>query len=256
MNTDIIILVILFVFILLLILLMFSFLKRIVEKINKISKEYYLDKVQVYDNLIQEKENRLNELNDEIEKRKIEKEEDESKDEIIESKNDSSEYEVNIKKVDYQDENILQQVKTIDEKFNLNEEELIKKFIERVSKNQSFEKYNELKNYQDKLNSKVCYEMSSKNAKEQEEFLRNLFKNNQEIINDFMKENKKMNIIVFRPYLDKILAKEDPFIYVYVSDKNKNYDYISNKIQTIYDNRIYRGIMIKYKNRMYDFCIK
>ena len=256
MNTEIVVLVILFIFILLLILLMFSFLRRIVEKINKASKEYYLDKVQVYDNVIQEKENQLNELNEEIAKRNSEKEEDNSWEEIIESNADSSEYEVNIKKVDYLDENILQQVKTIDERFNLNEEALIKRFIEKISNNQNFDKYIELKSYKDKLNSKYCYEISSKNAKEQEKILRDLFKSNQEIVNGFINKNKKMNIIAFRPYLDKMLANEDPFVYVYVSDKNKNYDYISDKIQTIYDNKIYRGIMIKYKNKMYDFCIK
>ena len=235
---------------------MYVFLKRIVDKINKVSKEYYLDKVQVYDNLIQEKEKKLNELNEEIAKKNSEKEEENSKEEIVENNNTSSEYEVSIKKIDYQDENILQQVKNIDEKFQFNEERLIKRFIEKYANKENLNKYNELKKYKEKLNSKVCYELSSKNAKEQEKIIRDMFSNDQDIVNKYMKKNEKMNIITFRPYLDKLISEEDPFVYVYVSDKNKDYNYLSDIIHTIYDNRIYRGIMIKHKNKMYDFCIK
>lgn len=234
---------------------MYIFLKRIVDKINKVSKEYYLDKVQIYDNLIQEKENKLNQLNDEISKIDSEKEEN-SKEEIVENNNNSSEYEVNIKKINYQDENILQQVKVIDEKFNINEEDLIRRFIGKIPNNQNYDVYNELKRYRDKLNSKVCFELSSKNAKKQEEYIRSIFKNKEEIVNNYMKKNSKMNIISFRSYLDKIMSKMDPYVYVYVSDKNINYDYLSDIVRTIYDERIFRGVMIKYKNKMYDFCIK
>ncbi len=134
---------------------------------------------------------------------------------------------------------------------NLNEVENIEEENERKRKN-----IEELKKYKEKLNSKVCYELSSKNAKEQEKIIRDMFSNDQDIVNKYMKKNEKMNIITFRPYLDKIISEEDPFVYVYVSDKNKDYNYLSDIIHTIYDNRIYRGIMIKHKNKMYDFCIK
>ncbi len=257
MDTELVVLIILFIFIILLIFLMYIFLKRIVEKINKASKEYYLDKVQVYDSIIQEKEKKLNELNEEIARKKDNFENNNSNEEIInKDKNVSSLYDINVKKIDYQDENILQQVKKIDEKFTFDEEALIKSFVAKNVNNLNFTKYDELKKNRAKLISKVCYELSTKNSKEQETFLRGIFENNQEIVDTYMKKNKKMNIITFRQYLDRILVEEDPFVYVYVSDEKKNYNYLSKNILTIYDNKIYRGIMIKYKNKMYDFCIK
>ncbi len=256
MDTELVVLIVLFVFIILLIFLMYIFLKRIVEKINKVSKEYYLDKVQVYDHLIQEKEKKLNELNEEIAKKNDEINEKNSNEGIANINNVSSGYDVNIKKIDYQDEDILQQIKLVDEKFNLDEEKLIKDFLVKKVKDNNFDRYDQIKKIRARLNSKVCYDLSTKNAKDQEAFIREISSECQDIIDDYINKNKKMNIITFKPYLEKVIKEEDPFVYVYVSDDKKNYNYLSDNILTIQDKKIYRGIMIKYKNKMYDFCIK
>ena len=257
MDIEFVVLIILFIFIILLIGMMYFFLKRIVERINKVSKEYYLDKVQVFDSLINEKEKKLNELNGEIEKKnKAVEEEKSEKEVVVAEKNVSSEYDLNIKKIDYQDETILQQMKAVEKKFSFDEEALIKEFIRKKVKSCDFTKYNELKKIKAKLSSEFCYELSTKSAKEQESYLRELFEGHPEIVDKYREKNKKVNIISFRPYLDKLVLEEDPFVYVYVSDEKKNYDYLSDNIVTIHDNKIYRGVMIKYKNKMYDFCIK
>ncbi len=235
---------------------MYIFLRRIVDKINKASKEYYLDKVQVYDYLIQEKENKLKELNEQIEKKKKEANEKNNKEEIVRNNVVSSGYDVNIKKINYQDEDILQQIKMVDNKFKFDEESLIKQFIERYVKEKDFAKYERVKNLGETLNSNVCYELSTKTAKEQEAYIRNISSENKDIIDKYMSKNKKMSIITFKPYLEKVIKESDPYLYVYVGDDKKDFNYISDNVITIRDKKIYRGIMIKYKNKMYDFCIK
>lgn len=216
-----------------------------------------MDKVQVYDNLIQEKEKTLSKLNEEILEKNKEKEEKNSSEGIVNSdRNVSSGYDVNIKKINYQDEDILQQIKLVDRKFNLDEEALIRDFLAKKVKDYDFAKYDQMKKIRARLSSKVCYDLSTKNSKEQESFLREIAGDNKGIIDDYLEKNRKMNILTFKPYLDKMIKDEDPFVYIYVSDDKKNYNYLGDNVLTIQDKTIYRGIMIKYKNKMYDFCIK
>ena len=42
---------------------------------------------------------------------------------------------------------------------------------------------------------------------------------------------------------------------VYVGDKSENYDYLSKYIKTIYSADIYKGIKIKYQNKIYDYSL-
>ena len=65
-----------------------------------------------------------------------------------------------------------------------------------------------------------------------------------------------MNIISFRSYLDKIMSKIDPYVYVYVSDKNINYDYLSDIAQyegTLLDKREFvRNYLDRTYQRFYN----
>ena len=40
-----------------------------------------------------------------------------------------------------------------------------------------------------------------------------------------------------------------------LTDKNENYDYLSDNIKTIYSTDIYKGIKIKYQNKIYDYSL-
>ena len=54
----------------LLVFFMFLILKKTVDKVNEQTKSYFVGKLQVYDGLINEKEEQLNKINEQIENNK------------------------------------------------------------------------------------------------------------------------------------------------------------------------------------------
>jgi hypothetical protein len=47
----------------------------------------------------------------------------------------------------------------------------------------------------------------------------------------------------------------DPTIYVIVGGEDENYDKLDDRIKTIFDDRVYKGIKIIYKNKLYDYSL-
>ena len=100
-----------------LILVMFLILKNAVTKISDQTKAYFVDKLQAYDYLINEKEEKLNEINKQIEEKELGIEED-NKD----SDNKNYEFDYNIidlfNATKYQDSSLFELNKLIDKEFN------------------------------------------------------------------------------------------------------------------------------------------
>lgn len=71
----------------------------------------------------------------------------------------------------------------------------------------------------------------------------------------FTETNTNPNIDNFINYLNELIDLNNPLIVVYVGDKNENYDYLSDNIKTIYSTDIYKGIKIKYQNKIYDYSL-
>ena len=117
---DIIIVIIVFAIVILLIAIMFFFLKRTVIRINQQSKDYFVDKLQAYDDLISQREETLKGLNESIElkqKELLEKQENTVKEEAV--------FLYDQQNIDYQDDKIFQKLKKVESRFNINNEVLI-----------------------------------------------------------------------------------------------------------------------------------
>lgn len=56
-------------------------------------------------------------------------------------------------------------------------------------------------------------------------------------------------------YLDQLVDLNSPKITILVGSKNENYDHLSDYIETKYSDKIYRGLKIIYKNKVYDFSL-
>ena len=111
---DIIIVIIVFAIVILLITIMFFFLKRTVVRINQQSKDYFVDKLQAYDDLISQREETLKGLNESIElkqKELLEKQENAVKEEAV--------FLYDQKNIDYQDDKIFQKLKKVESRFNI-----------------------------------------------------------------------------------------------------------------------------------------
>ena len=47
----------------------------------------------------------------------------------------------------------------------------------------------------------------------------------------------------------------NPKITILVGNKSENYDHLSENIETVFNDKIYRGIKIIYRNKVYDFSL-
>ena len=101
-----------------LIFLMFIILKRTVRIVNEQTKSYFVNKLQGYDDLIADRENKLNEIDELIKSREIGKENN--------KKENNGGYAFDTSVIDlfnstqYQDKNIFELNKKIDENFVIN----------------------------------------------------------------------------------------------------------------------------------------
>ena len=195
---DILILIVVFAIISLLVVVMFFLLKKTVIKINQQSKDYFVDKLQAFDKLILEKEEVLKGLNESIEARQkeilSEKEEIESKQSV---------YLYDQKSIDYQDEKIFEKLKRVEDKFNINTESLIKRFVKNYFTDETVSKYNELVKIREKLSQDFVYKMVSKGPREQESNVREILGELVKILYDFKKKHKKFSLLGFISYFDK-----------------------------------------------------
>ena len=231
---------------------MFFILRKTVKTINEQTKLYFVDKLQEYDNIIDKKEEKLNQINKEIKEKELQKEEKEST-----GDNNNYEFDYNIidllNKTKYQDKNIFTINKKIDEKFNINYVEIIKKFIENIKEDNQYDFCINIKN---KFTSNNIYLLKSLSNEEQENKLKELLNENEyKIYNLYKQLSTNKNIDGFIDYINETIDLNNPKITVYVGDQKENYDYLNKNIKTIYKEDIYKGIKIKYQNKIYDYSL-
>lgn len=235
-----------------LIFLMFLILKKTVRIVNEQTKSYFVNKLQGYDDLITERENRLNEIDELIKSREIGKEG--NKKELLKG---GYAFDTNVidlfNSTQYQDKNIFELNRKIDENFVVNYEELVKDFLTFCDDSNDYEFCLNLRN---KFDSERIYELKSllPNVMEEEmkKFLSakeyKIYEAFKLIINDKSIEN-------FVIYLDQLVDLNSPKVIILVGSKHENYDHLSEYVETKYNDKIYRGLKILYKNKIYDFSL-
>lgn len=236
-----------------LVFFMFFILRGTVKKINTQTKLYFVDKLQEYDYMIDQKEEKLNRINQEIK----EKESKVSDDDISFSKKD---YEFDYKIIDllnktkYQDKNIFELNKLIDEKFNIDYVALLKKFLESVHDDGTYQFCVDLRN---KFTSEVIYELKIMTLDEQNKYLSELLDKREYLIYKLYQEldGAKASVDGLIDYLNELIDLNSPNVLVYVGNKNENYDYLGKYVKTVYSKDIYKGIRIIYQKRIYDYSL-
>ena len=231
---------------------MFLILKKTVKIVNSQTKSYFVNKLQNYDNLIEAKENKLNEIEELIKNREIglkeEKEENKGKEynfdtDVIDLLNQTK----------YQDKNVFELNKKIDEKFIINYEELIKDFLSFTDDNKAYEFCLNLRN---KFDSDTIYKFKTIIPSKLDEAYREYLNDREYSVYEAFKLVTVQNTIEnFIDYLDRMKELNSPYIKILVGSRNENYNYLSEYIETIFSSKIYRGIKIIYKNKIYDFSL-
>ena len=237
--------------IVLLVMFMFFILKGTVKKINSQTKLYFVDKLQEYDYLINQKEEKLNQINQEIqEKEKLRVEDSTS------AKKKTYEFDYQIidllNKTKYQDKNIFELNKKIEEKFIINYEDLLKDFLSNIKDNNKYDFTLKLRN---KFTPDEIYKIETLLPEERDKYLKELLTDEEYKVYEIFVISNKFNMVDFIDYLNRLIELNNPTVTVLVPNKNINYDYIDSKIKTKVSDNIYRGIKIIYKNKVYDFSL-
>jgi len=235
-----------------LVVLMFLVLKSTVKKINSQTKLYFVDKAQEYDYMIDKKLDKLSKIKQEDKEKELNKEE-------IDNSINSNNYEFDYKIIDllnktkYQDKNIFEINKMIDEKFDIDYIGLIKEFLKNIHDDGTYKFVSDLRK---KFDSNTIYQIKILSEQEQMELLKkNLNAKEIQVYKAYLKITNKHNIDSFIDYLNELVDLNSPTITIYVGNKTENYDHLSNYIKTIYSKDIYKGIKIIYKNKIYDYSL-
>ena len=243
---------IIYAVLIILVYFMFKTLKNAVSKLGDDSKRYYVNKLSEYDKLIDDKEKVLNILNEEIKNKKVEAESIKS---IV--KNEGIDFDVDIidilSRTKYQDTDILELQRTINEKFNYNYEKIVEEFISKVDLTKN---YNFCKRYRKKFTNSKIYEYKTIDNDELDRRLKeDLSAKEYEIYELYKSTHLKFNFDEYLSFLDELLILNDPHIIVYVGEKNISYNRLGKYVNTKYDPTIYKGIKVLFRSKMYDFSL-
>lgn len=240
-----------FTVIILLVVLMSLILKNAVKEVDKKSKSFFVDKLQEYDYLIEEKEKRLSELESELEKRK-----NGLKDTSSNSSNPNYDFDSSIidllTETNYLDKNIFALNKKIEEKFIINYEDLLKDFLSNIKDNNRYEFTLNLRN---KFTPDEIYKIETLLPDDRDNYLKEILTEEEYKVYEIFIASNNFNMVDFIDYLNRLIELNNPIIEVLVPNKNINYDYIDSKIKTKVSDNIYKGIKIVYRNKVYDFSL-
>ena len=235
-----------------LIFLMYLILKKTVRIVNEQTKSYFVNKLQGYDDLITEKENKLNEIDELIKNRELGRENNKK-----EHTRGGYAFDTNVidlfNNTQYQDRNIFELNKKIDENFVVNYEELVKDFLTFCDDSKDYAFCLTLR---DKFNSEQIYRFKSMMNDEMDKELKEFLTEKEYKVYDAFKliinEHTIENFVI---YLDQLVDLNSPKVIILVGSKYENYDHLSEYIETKYNDKIYRGLKIIYKNKVYDFSL-
>ena len=241
--------IILTIIVLVLAVILFFALKKLIASITTDSKDYYLKRMQDYDDEILSKAKELELMGSKDENPSVE----------VNNKEKSSVKQVVdkdllniINDTEYASENVLKLANKVDEIFNIDEEKIIKEFISKVEINEDYKVYQSL---YDRFSPNLIYKLKMLNKETQIKQIKEMIPDNEfEVFNSYLKTHK-YKLDRFLLDLSLLIERSRPNIEVLVGNKNKNYDNLNPYIKTIYDEDIYKGIIIKYQDRIYDYSI-
>ena len=236
-----------------LVFLMFMILKKTVGIVNTQTKSYFVNKLQGYDDLIHDKENKLQEIDDLIKDKEKGIKEDNNNKELSKSYAFDTNVIDLLNSTKYQDKNVLEINKIIDENFVVNYEELVKDFLSLCDEDTN---YDFCLNLRGKFDSDTIYKIKSMMDDDKEDMIKKMLSEKEyKVYEAFKLIVSDHSIENFIDYLDQLVDLNNPKITILTGNKSENYDHLSEYIETKFNDKIYRGIKIIYRNKVYDFSL-
>lgn len=271
--------------IIVIIMISFSFYiyKNIIKRINNKVKTYFIEKLQEYNYLIDEKEEELEKLRKviieetKLQKLKQQHEQIEEK-EVYTETIFSSEIEKKLKEMklfkktmrekeqivydiptpQLRENSFFNNYKVLKKKFKIDNEKTIKEFIEgHKSTEEDLKKFEILVNFRKQFTAETTYKLLTLSQEDQYKIVSEVIKPEENKILQIEKnfKNNRMNILKLLKNVEEKMKKNDPMIYVYVGNESLNYDNLGKNVKTRYYKNMSEGIIIHYKGKMYDYSI-
>lgn len=245
--------------IIVLIMFIFTFFmfKNLVKRINSSTKKYFLDKLQDFDYIIAEKEKEIEILSEQI-KRLNEAKENGENGEIVEipvyAKPDEK-IVYDIPTPEFRESGFFKNYKNLNKEFEVDSEKIIKDFI-KTHENDEDKEYKELSAFKELFTQNAIYESLTLTPEEQLILVESVLNSeNKEYVEPIIETIKNFNVLEMLDKINERMDKISPTIYVYVGRESKNYDYLSSKIKTKLFKNMSKGIIIEYKDKLYDYSI-
>lgn len=229
-----------------------------VKRVNVLMKKTFVDKLQEYDYLIDDKEKKIELLDRNLDKKtksyaKLEREVEELEKSLKNVEEVKKEHVVLQTDADFEDGNILSSYKKIKDGFRFDIETKIKNFLDKIESDSSHYKlYCNVKNY---FTHSSIYTIMTYQVEEQKLIINELLSPEEKEVLGSLINKKKFNIVKFLGELDALILKSNPEIKVFVGNKNESFNYLNENITTIYDDSITEGFKIVYKGIVYDYSI-
>ena len=242
-----------------LIMFIFTFFmfKNLVKRINSSTKKYFLDKLEDFDYIIAEKEKEIEILSEQIKRLNEAKEQGEN-DEIVEIPAYTKPEEkivYDIPTPEFRESGFFKNYKGLNKEFDVDSEQLIKDFI-KIHENDDDKEYKELQSFKELFTQNAIYESLTLTPEEQLILVESVLNSeNKDYVEPIIKTIKNFNVLEMLDKIKERMDKISPTIYVYVGRESKNYDYLSSKIKTKLFKNMSKGIIIEYKDKLYDYSI-
>ena len=253
--------------ILIVIMLVFVFIlfKNIMKSINENAKKYFVNKLHDYDYILEEKQKKLEEVRTEINSLKehkniinnqpqeIQVERKETKD----KEKNITPIKYNLKTPEYRETQFFNNYKEVKKIFSVDNENIIKNFIEEHKNKKEQKQYNDLKKLREKFDDDAIYGCLTLNVENQIKILDEVLTESEKKLINFNEEikNKNFSIKYFIKDIDNKMDELDPTIYIYTNGMDKKYDLIDKNIVMRQYNNMSEGIIIKFRNKIYDYSI-
>ena len=274
--------------IIVIIMIGFSFFifKNIIKRVNHKVKVYFIEKLQEYNYLIDEKEEELEKLRTVVvEQSKLQKLKElnempkqEDTEETYTETIFSSEIEKKLKEMkkfkkrmkekeqisydiptpQLREDTFFNNYKELKKKFKFDNEKTIKEFMEKHKSTESdLKKYRTLVNFRKQFTPETIYELLTLSEEDQYKIVSEVTKpeENKLIQLDKNFKNKKLDVLKLIKIVEEKIKKNDPIIYVYVGSESLNYNNLGKNIKTRYYKNMSEGVIIHYKGKMYDYSI-
>lgn len=240
------------------------------------AKKYFVNKMQDYDYILEEKQAKLEEIQTEIKEIEAEHrnilgkstEEEMLPDQEEKTKTDFTEEErivrkpreevrYNLNVPDYRETQFFNNYKEVRKVFTVNNEKIIKEFIADHKNLKEEKEYKALQKLRKKFDEDSIYGCLTLSSADQIKVLNEILTETEKklVHLEEMTQKKNFSIKNLIQFIDDRMEQIEPTIYIYTNIVDHQYNAIDSNIVTKKYSNMSEGIIIKYRNKIYDYSI-